>query len=84
MSIRSKDEERDMKRSRNRKVIRLEGSPSDLELSFKYLKVELKRDLFFPGKTCKPFLLVRGTISFYNQKLQLLPAGESEMWNVSM
>ena len=30
MSIRSKDEERDMKRSRNRKVIRLEGSPSGL------------------------------------------------------
>ena len=29
-------------------------------------------------------LLVRGTISFYNQKLQLFPVGESEMWNVSM
>ena len=29
-------------------------------------------------------LLVRGTISFYNQKRQLFPAGESEMWNVSM
>ena len=32
MSIRRKDGERDMKRSRNRKVIRLEGSPNGLQL----------------------------------------------------
>ena len=38
---------------------------------------------FFPGETCK-LLFVRGTISFYNQKLQLLPVGERAMWNISM
>ena len=32
VSIRRKDGERNVKRSRNRKVIRLEGSPSGLEL----------------------------------------------------
>ena len=39
---------------------------------------------FFPEKNCKTLLLVRGTTSFYSQKVQLLPDGESEMWNVSM
>ena len=38
---------------------------------------------FFLGQTCE-LLFVRGTISFYNEKLQILPVGEGVMWNVSM
>ena len=38
---------------------------------------------FFPGKTCE-LLFVRGTTSFYNKKLQILPVGEGAMWNVPM
>ena len=38
---------------------------------------------FFPGKTCEP-LVVRGTTSFYNNKLQIFPVGEGAMWNVRM
>ena len=38
---------------------------------------------FFPGKTCE-LLFVRGTISFYNKKLQIFPTGEGAMWNVQM
>ena len=45
-------------------------------------KLEFRRN-FFPEKIAI-HSLVRGTISFYREKLQLLPAGESEMWNVSM
>ena len=58
------------------------GSPSGQLFQFKYSKVRKDKGLF-PSKTCK-LLLVRGTISFYNQKLQILPVGESAMWNVSM
>ena len=42
-----------------------------------------EKGLFPLEKICKPFVC-RGTTSFYNQKLQLLPVGESKMWNVSM
>ena len=38
---------------------------------------------FFPGKTCE-LLFVRGTTSFYNKKLQILPIGEGAVWNVQM
>ena len=38
---------------------------------------------FSGGQTCE-LLFVRGTISFYNEKLQILPVGEGVMWNVSM
>ena len=49
---------------------------------FKYRKVR-NEEGFFPGKTCE-LLFVRGTTSFYNKKLQILPVGEGAMWNVSM
>ena len=39
--------------------------------------------VFFPGETCEP-LVVRGTISFYKKKLQILPIGEGAVWNVRM
>ena len=38
---------------------------------------------FFLGQTCE-LLFVRGTISFYNEKLQILPIGEGAVWNVQM
>ena len=38
---------------------------------------------FSHGQTCE-LLFVRGTISFYNEKLQIWPVGEGVMWNVSM
>ena len=38
---------------------------------------------FSPEKTCE-LLFVRGTTSFYNKKLQILPIGEGAMWKVSM
>ena len=38
---------------------------------------------FFPGETCES-LVVRGTTSFYNNKLQILPIGEGAVWNVRM
>ena len=38
---------------------------------------------FFPGETCEPFV-VRGTTSFYNNKLQIFPVGEGDVWNVQM
>ena len=45
-------------------------------------KLEFTR-AFFPGKTCE-LLFVRGTTSFYNKKLQILPIGEGAVWNVQM
>ena len=45
-------------------------------------KLELT-GVFSPGQTCE-LLFVRGTISFYNEKLQILPVEEGAMWNVSM
>ena len=38
---------------------------------------------FFPGETCE-LLVVRGTISFCNNKITILPIGESVVWNVQM
>ena len=38
---------------------------------------------FFHGETCEPFV-VRGTTSFYNNKLQILTVGEGAVWNVQM
>ena len=38
---------------------------------------------FFPRKTCE-LLFVRGTTSFYNKKLQILPVGEGVVWNIQM
>ena len=45
-------------------------------------KLEGRRG-FFPGKTCE-LLFVRGTTSFCNEKLQILPVGEGTVWNVQM
>ena len=41
------------------------------------------RASFFLGKTCE-LLFVRGTTSFYNKKLQILPVGEGAVWNIQM
>ena len=49
---------------------------------FKYRKVRVYNG-FFPGKTCE-LLFVRGTTSFYNKKLQILPVGEGARWNLPM
>ena len=51
-------------------------------LCIKIGKLEKEGD-FFPGKTCE-LLFVRGTTSFYNKKLQILPVGEGAVWNVQM
>ena len=59
------------------------GSSSGQLFQFKYLKVRTDRGFFQGEKTCK-LLFVRGTISFYNEKLQILHVGEGGMWNVSM
>ena len=38
---------------------------------------------FFPRETCEP-LVVRGTTSFYNNKLQNFPVGEGAVRNVRL
>ena len=58
------------------------GSPRVLLFLYKERKVREDRG-FFPRKTCE-LLFVRGTTSFHNKKLQILPIGEGAMWNVSM
>ena len=58
------------------------GSPRVLLFLYKERKVREDRG-FFLGKTSKP-LFVKGTTSFYNKKLQILPVGEGAVWNVSM
>ena len=68
MSMRRKDEKRDMKCSKNWKVTCLGGTQA-VYYFVKYLKVK-SDEVFFPGKTCN-LMLVRGTISFYNQRLQI-------------
>ena len=60
----------------------LGGNPNDLLFCLNTEKLEVTRT--FSLEKIVNHLLVRGTISFYNQKLQLLPVGESDMWNVSM
>ena len=82
MSLRRKDEREGYETLEERKSHTFGGKPSGLLILFKYLKVRNYKD-FFLGRTCKPFAC-RGTIYFYNQKLQLLPVGESAMWNGSM
>ena len=71
-----------MKHFRGLKGQTFGGSLSGQWFQFKYLKVRTYKG-FFPVKTCE-LLFVRGTISFYNQKLQIFPVGEGAMWNVSM
>ena len=56
--------------------------PKRPTVEFKYVK-DRTYGGFFPGKTCN-LILVRGTISFYNQRLQILPVGGSAVWNMSM
>ena len=58
------------------------GQPKGSTVWFKYRKVRGNRG-FFPGETCEP-LVVRGTTSFYNNKLQIFPVGEVAVWNVRM
>ena len=82
MSAHRKDKSRDLKRFEGPKGHTLGAAQVVNGFSLNIQKLELTKG-FFPWKTCK-LLLVRGTISFYNQKLQILPVGESAMWNVSM
>ena len=60
----------------------LGGNPNDLLFCLNTGKLEVTSN--FSLEQFVNHLLVRGPILFYNQKLQLFPAGESEMWNVSM
>ena len=58
------------------------GSPKGFRVLYKDRKVRGNGG-FFLGETCEPFV-VRGTTSFYNNKLQILLVGEGAMWNVRM
>ena len=58
------------------------GQPKGFAVLFKYRKVRGNWG-FFPGETCEP-LVVRGTTSFYNNKLQIFPVGEGPVWNARM
>ena len=62
-------EKKDLKRSRDWRVTRLGVAQTICCCSLNNGKLELKKG-FFPGKTCN-LMLVRGTISFYNQRLQI-------------
>ena len=42
-----------------------------------------KEKRLFPRETCE-LLVVRGTISFCNNKITIFPVGESVVWNVQM
>ena len=74
--------------SQKDKIVRLNGGGAQrlprgiprVGLQYKYNRVRENRG-FFPGETCEP-LVVRGTTSFYNNKLQILLVGEGAMWNV--
>ena len=44
---------------------------------------EWDRNGAFPEETCE-LLFVRGTTSFCNNKITILPIGESTMWNVQI
>ena len=66
------------------KIVRLNGfGEAQGFCCFCIKRGKLENVGFFPGKTCEP-LFVRGTTSFYNKKLQILPVGEGAMWNVRM
>ena len=58
------------------------GSPNGWLIWFKCRTVRVYMG-FSLGQTCE-LLFVRGTISFYNEKLQIFPVGEGARWNVSM
>ena len=58
------------------------GSPRVLWFLYKERKVR-ENGGFFLGETCEP-LVVRGTTSFYNNKLQIFPVGKGVVWNVQM
>ena len=73
---------KNLKRWRDWKVTRLGGAQTIYCLSLNTGKLEFTGD--FSLEKLVNHLLVRGTISFYNQKLQLLLVGETTMWNVSM
>ena len=62
--------------------VRQLGKPKGFVVLYKERKVRGDRG-FFLEKTCD-LLFVRGTTSFYNKKLQILPVGEGAMWNVQM
>ena len=82
MSTHRKDKNEDIKRLGGTQRSHDWGSPSGSLIWFKYKKVRTYRG-FFLGKTCE-LLFVRGTTSFYNKKLQILPVGEGAMWDVQM
>ena len=67
---------------RRRKGHALGGKPKRFTVCLNTGKLEVTRT--FSWENFVNHLFVRGTTSFYNQKLQLLPTGESEIWNVSM
>ena len=73
--------------SQNDKTMRLKwlgGNPKVLSwFMYKYTKVRGGMRGFFPGRLVKK-LVVRGTISFCNNKITILPVGESAVWNVQM
>ena len=56
------------------------GSPIVFLFCINIEELDRRRGIF-PGETCEP-LVVRGTTSFYNNKLQILPVGEGVVWNV--
>ena len=70
--------------SQNDKIVRLNGLGNQRVLRF-CIKIGKSEGMgaFSPGETCEPFV-VRGTTSFYNNKLQILPVGEGAAWNVRM
>ena len=75
--------------SQNDKTMRLKwlvGNPKVLSrFLYKYTKVSGKEGGagLFPSETCEK-LVVRGTISFCNNIITILPVGESAVWNVQM
>ena len=69
-----------MKRLSNQRVTRLGGAQTIYCLSLNTGKLEFTET--FSLEKLVNHLLVRGTILFYNQKLQLMPVGKSVMWNV--
>ena len=81
MSLRRKDAKEGYEMLEEPKSHTFGGNPSGLRICLNIWKLEVIGT--FSLEKLVNHLLVRGTISFYNQKLQLLPAGESEMWNVS-
>ena len=58
------------------------GIPRVLLFFYKYRRIR-GNEGFFPREICEP-LVVRGTTSFYNNKLQIFPVGEGVVWNVQM